>query len=126
LDAITYWSLLRQVQLMVGNSSSGIMETASFHLPTVNIGLRQQGRERASNVLDAPADTGAILAAVGAARHPDFRASLHGMSNPYGDGVASEKIAEILTSAPLGQKLLMKRAVPLAAGALSEVPFASK
>jgi UDP-N-acetylglucosamine 2-epimerase (non-hydrolysing)/GDP/UDP-N,N'-diacetylbacillosamine 2-epimerase (hydrolysing) len=120
LDPITYWSLLREVQLMVGNSSSGIMETASFRLPTVNIGLRQQGRERASNVLDAPADTGAILAAVASARHPDFRASLHGMSNPYGDGVASEKIVEVLTRVPLGQKLLLKRAVPLAP---CEVPF---
>ncbi|HEX4597416.1 MAG TPA: UDP-N-acetylglucosamine 2-epimerase [Burkholderiaceae bacterium] len=120
LDPITYWSLLREVQLMVGNSSSGIMETASFRLPTVNIGLRQQGRERASNVLDAPADTSAILAAVASARHPDFRASLHGMSNPYGDGVASEKIVEVLTRVPLGQKLLLKRAVPLAP---CEVPF---
>ncbi len=53
LDAVTYWSLLRQVEAMVGNSSSGIMETASFALPTVNVGMRQQGRERARNVLDA-------------------------------------------------------------------------
>lgn len=76
LDAVTYWSLLRHVELFVGNSSSGIMETASFELPTVNIGIRQQGRERASNVLDASADTAAILAAIRAARHPEFRASL--------------------------------------------------
>ena len=122
LDALTYWSLLRQVQLLVGNSSSGIMETASFGLPTVNIGIRQQGRERASNLLDAPADTAAILAAIWAARHPDFRASLHGMTNPYGEGTASEQIAEVLTSVPLGQKLLLKRAVPLAAEALPRVP----
>ncbi len=45
LDAVTYWSLLRCVTVMVGNSSSGIMETASFALPTVNVGLRQKGRE---------------------------------------------------------------------------------
>ena len=53
LDAITYWSLLRQVAMFVGNSSSGIMEAGSFALPTVNVGLRQQGRERGMNVLDA-------------------------------------------------------------------------
>ncbi len=57
LDAVTYWSLLGKVDVMVGNSSSGIMEAASFALPTVNVGMRQQGRERARNVIDAPAET---------------------------------------------------------------------
>jgi UDP-hydrolysing UDP-N-acetyl-D-glucosamine 2-epimerase len=122
LDAVRYWSLLRCVEVLVGNSSSGIMETASFGLPTVNIGRRQRGRERARNVLDAAADSAAILATIRAAGHPDFRASLQGMSNPYGDGTASERIAEVLTSAPLGQKLIVKRAVPLAAEAFSGVP----
>jgi UDP-hydrolysing UDP-N-acetyl-D-glucosamine 2-epimerase len=115
LDAVTYWSLLRHVQLLVGNSSSGIMETASFELPTVNIGIRQQGRERAANILDAPAEVASILDAIRTAHHPDFRARLHGMTNPYGDGSASEKITEVLTSVPLGQELLLKRAVPLPA-----------
>jgi UDP-N-acetylglucosamine 2-epimerase len=50
LDAVTYWSLLRCVDVLAGNSSSGIMESASFALPTVNVGMRQQGRERARNV----------------------------------------------------------------------------
>jgi UDP-hydrolysing UDP-N-acetyl-D-glucosamine 2-epimerase len=115
LDAVTYWSLLQRVELMVGNSSSGIMETASFGLPTVNIGIRQQGRERPRNVLDAAADSAEILAAVRAARVTDFRESLREMSNPYGDGTASEKIVEVLTSVALGKKLLLKRAVPLSA-----------
>lgn len=113
LDAVTYWSLLRESALLLGNSSSGIMESASFAIPTVNIGLRQKGRERASNLLDAPADTAAILARVAAARSPAFRASLQGMTNPYGDGHASERIVDVLTSAPLGPELLIKRAVPL-------------
>ncbi|HZZ15563.1 MAG TPA: UDP-N-acetylglucosamine 2-epimerase [Candidatus Sulfotelmatobacter sp.] len=115
LDAITYWSLLRHVELYLGNSSSGIMETASFALPTVNIGIRQQGRERARNVLDTPANTTAILAAVRSARQPEFRASLDGMTNPFGEGYAAETIAEVLMSAPLGQELLLKHAVPLTA-----------
>ncbi len=113
LDAVTYWSLLGQAQVLVGNSSSGIMETASFGLPTVNIGIRQQGRERAKNVVDAPAESSAIVAAIAAGCRPEFRTSLQGMSNPYGDGAASEKIAEVLATVPLGPKLLMKRAVPL-------------
>jgi len=73
LDAVTYWSLLRQVQVFVGNSSSGIMETGSFGLPTVNIGMRQQGRERGKNVMDAAAESEAILKAIRVAQQPEFR-----------------------------------------------------
>lgn len=112
LDPLVYWSLLRQMTLMMGNSSSGIMETPSFALPTVNIGLRQQGRERARNILDAAPDPASILDAVRRAKSAEFRNSLAGMTNPYGDGHASETIVETLTSAPLGVKLLMKHSQP--------------
>jgi UDP-hydrolysing UDP-N-acetyl-D-glucosamine 2-epimerase len=114
LDAVTYWSLLRQVEVLVGNSSSGIMETASLGLPTVNIGIRQQGRERAGNVLDAAANVAEIVAAIGAVRRAEFRAALRGLRNPYGDGMASERIVEVLTSVELGPTLLMKKGTPLA------------
>jgi UDP-hydrolysing UDP-N-acetyl-D-glucosamine 2-epimerase len=116
LDAVTYWSLLRQAQVFLGNSSSGIMETACFAVPTVNIGERQRGRERAANVIDAPANREAVLSAIALARSSKFRESLRGMTNPYGDGTASETILEVLTSAPLGRKLLAKRALPLKSG----------
>src|SRR5271156_6593832 len=109
LDSESYLSLLRQVDMLVGNSSSGIMESASFALPTVNVGSRQQGRERARNVLDADAHRGAILEAVKTARTAEFRQSLVGMVNPYGEGFASETIVRVLTSIPLSQDLLMKR-----------------
>jgi UDP-hydrolysing UDP-N-acetyl-D-glucosamine 2-epimerase len=115
LDAPTYWSLLAQVDLLFGNSSSGIMESASFALPTVNIGLRQQGRERARNIVDAGADLRSIQDAVRTARSAEFRRSLLGMANPYGDGFASEKILRVLTTVPLSPKLLMKRHAPLPA-----------
>ena len=115
LDALTYWSLLKQVDVLAGNSSSGIMESASFALPTLNIGVRQQGRERARNVLDADADTSSILAAIVRAKTPEFRRSLQGMTNPYGEGIASEKIVEVLTTVPLGEELLMKRHAALRA-----------
>ena len=82
LDAVTYWSLLGQVDVMVGNSSSGIMEAASFALPVVNVGMRQQGRERARNIIDAPAESDAIRLAIERALSPVFRAGLswHGQS----------------------------------------------
>jgi UDP-N-acetylglucosamine 2-epimerase (non-hydrolysing)/GDP/UDP-N,N'-diacetylbacillosamine 2-epimerase (hydrolysing) len=113
LDAVTYWSLLRHVEMLVGNSSSGIMETASFALPTVNIGMRQQGRERARNVLDAAANKESILKAMEIARAGEFRNSLWGMLNPYGEGHASEKIVQVLTTVPLTRDLLIKRHSPL-------------
>ena len=109
LDALTYWSLLKQVEVMVGNSSSGIMETASFALPTVNLGMRQQGRERAPNVLDAAARKEEILRQVARARSAEFREGLKGMTNPYGDGTASETIVRVLTTVPLGVELLVKK-----------------
>ena len=112
LDAVTYWSLLREAEIFLGNSSSGIMETASFALPTVNIGERQRGRERAANVIDASANRADILRAIERARTEEFRVALRGMANPYGDGRASEKILEVLAAAPLGQQLLVKRAIP--------------
>jgi len=113
LDALTYWSLLRHAKMLVGNSSSGIMETASFALPTVNIGIRQQGRERARNVLDAPGNSQAITKTMEVARSKEFRSSLAGMANPYGNGHAAERIVEVLTTVPLGRELLIKRHIPL-------------
>jgi UDP-hydrolysing UDP-N-acetyl-D-glucosamine 2-epimerase len=108
LPAVEYWSLLRYAALFLGNSSSGIMETASFALPTVNIGMRQQGRERARNVLDTPPVATSILDAVHTAESSDFRASLKGMTNPYGDGCASERIVHTLTTLPSRDELLLK------------------
>jgi UDP-N-acetylglucosamine 2-epimerase (non-hydrolysing)/GDP/UDP-N,N'-diacetylbacillosamine 2-epimerase (hydrolysing) len=112
LDAVTYWSLLGNVSAMVGNSSSGIMEAASFALPTVNIGMRQQGRERARNIIDSPAAPSAIRAAIRRALSPEFRESLRGMTNPYGDGTAAVTIARVLSTVPL-DGLLIKQPAPL-------------
>jgi UDP-N-acetylglucosamine 2-epimerase (non-hydrolysing)/GDP/UDP-N,N'-diacetylbacillosamine 2-epimerase (hydrolysing) len=113
LDAVTYWSLLGQVDVLIGNSSSGIMEAASFALPAVNVGMRQQGRERARNLIDAGAETAGILAAMEQALQPEFRASLRGMANPYGNGSAAVTIARVLTSVAL-DGLLIKQPTPLA------------
>jgi UDP-N-acetylglucosamine 2-epimerase (non-hydrolysing)/GDP/UDP-N,N'-diacetylbacillosamine 2-epimerase (hydrolysing) len=109
LPALVYWSFLNNVQLMIGNSSSGIMESPSFALPTVNIGMRQQGRERARNILDAAPVKDDILAKVAIARGAQFRQSLEGLQNPYGEGNASATVVRVLTSTPLGEALLIKK-----------------
>jgi len=112
LDAVTYWSLLRLVDAMVGNSSSGIMEAASFALPVVNVGIRQQGRERARNVMDVPAETDAIVGGLERVLKPGFRQRLLGMTNPYGEGSAAKTIAQVLSRVRL-EHLLVKEPAPL-------------
>jgi len=113
LNPFMYWGLLSHASLFLGNSSSGIMETPALELPSVNIGRRQHGRERARNTIDAPAEAEAIVAAVAQGLQPSFREGLSGLTNPYGDGRAAERIAEVLGRIPLGEALLTKRACPL-------------
>jgi UDP-N-acetylglucosamine 2-epimerase (non-hydrolysing)/GDP/UDP-N,N'-diacetylbacillosamine 2-epimerase (hydrolysing) len=113
LNPVDYWALLREADLLLGNSSSGIMETPALQLPTVNVGRRQRGRERARNILDAEPRSDDIQRAVVQALSPEFRAGLAGMENPYGDGHAGERIADVLATVPLGEELLRKRAVPV-------------
>lgn len=112
LDAVTYWSLLGQVDAMIGNSSSGIMEAASFDLPVVNVGIRQQGRERARNIIDVPAEQGAIERGLRRAIDPAFRKKLRGMKNPYGDGTAAKTIMRVMADVRL-DGLLMKKPAPI-------------
>lgn len=103
-----YFSLLCHVSAMIGNSSSGIIEAASFELPVVNIGNRQGGRERAPNVIDTPFDVGRIENAVQKAVSAEFRTSLVDMENPYGTGTAALKIVEVLENLGISPQLLMK------------------
>lgn len=119
LDAVTYWSMLGQVDAMIGNSSSGIMEAASFALPVVNVGIRQQGRERARNVIDSPAEAPAIVSALKRALSPAFRKKLRGMANPYGNGTAATTIANVLATVPL-DNLLIKQPTPLSKSTTSK------
>jgi len=109
LGQLRYLSLLRHAAVMVGNSSSGIIEAPSFELPVVNIGNRQQGRIRAKNVIDVPSyQRDSISSAISSAISADFRNSLKGLNNPYGNGTASAGIVEKIKTVPLSG-LLKKR-----------------
>jgi UDP-N-acetylglucosamine 2-epimerase len=80
--------------------------------------MRQQGRERAGNVIDVEADAQAIQSAIARALLPEFRASLRGMHNPYGNGDAAKTIAHVLATVPL-EGLLIKPPAPLTPPACS-------
>lgn len=104
-----YFSILAICAAMVGNSSSGLLEAPSFGLPVVNVGTRQKGRVRGLNVIDVGYRRDQILEGIRKATDPAFRKSLHGMTNPYGDGKASSRIVTKLAKVQLSGCLLTKR-----------------
>ena len=103
-----YFSMMTCAAAMVGNSSSGIIEAASFRLPVVNIGSRQEGRIRGRNVIDVENERKNILEGIRKALSSDFMASLSGMENPYGRGEASGVIFDILKQVNIDEKLIKK------------------
>lgn len=108
IDHLQYWTLLRHAAALVGNSSSGIMETPAIGVPCVNIGDRQRGRMRAANIIDVEPDPDRIAAAIDRAISQPFRAGLADLVNPYGDGDAGRRIADAMATAPSGDILLRK------------------
>ena len=105
-----YLSLMNVASAILGNSSSGIIESPSFRLPAVNIGTRQDGREAAGNVINVGYNEKAIKEAIQRAIHDkNFISKLKEFKNPYGDGRASGKIANLLDKMKIDKDLLQKR-----------------
>jgi UDP-N-acetylglucosamine 2-epimerase (non-hydrolysing)/GDP/UDP-N,N'-diacetylbacillosamine 2-epimerase (hydrolysing) len=105
----TYWGLLKVADLMVGNSSSGIMETPSLKLPTINVGIRQKGREQADNIIDVDANSNVIGHAIDTGLSHQFKQSLVNLVNPYGNGNAADMIAKVLHNLSIDERLLFKQ-----------------
>ncbi len=105
-----YLSLMKLASVMVGNSSSGIIEAPSFRLPVVNIGTRQKGRQRAENVIDVDYDKEEIKMAIQKALYDKkFKEKVKNCKNFYGDGKAGMRIANVLSEIKIDKKLLEKR-----------------
>jgi UDP-hydrolysing UDP-N-acetyl-D-glucosamine 2-epimerase len=92
LGQLKYLSVMSCVDLVVGNSSSGLIEAPSFKVPTVNIGDRQKGRLRADSVIDCEENANSIRQAIRKALSNDFKNSLINTTNPLGDGNTTKKI----------------------------------
>lgn len=101
--------LLGLASILIGNSSSGIIESSSFKLPVINVGTRQQGREKAANVIDVDYDKTEILDAINYINSKEYKNKLEECINPYGDGKASERICSILKDMELTNDLLNKQ-----------------
>jgi GDP/UDP-N,N'-diacetylbacillosamine 2-epimerase (hydrolysing) len=93
---LKYLSCLKQVDGVIGNSSSGLLEAPSFKVGTINIGDRQKGRILSNSVINCHPNKDDILKAINRLYDPLFKESLIKVINPYGDGGASEKIVEVL------------------------------
>ena len=105
-----YLSLMKVTSVMVGNSSSGIVEAPSFGLPVVNIGIRQEGRERGQNVTDVAHDGAQILNAIDKSLNDnEFLATVKKCKSPYGDGKTGPRIAKILSKTEDSLLLLQKQ-----------------
>ena len=112
-----YLALLRHADVMIGNSSSGLIEAPSFGLPAVNIGARQRGRLRGANVIDVEPVRDEILRGIETAQTPAFRARARAAANPYGDGRAAPRIVEALRTVQIDARLVQKRFADSAGGA---------
>jgi UDP-hydrolysing UDP-N-acetyl-D-glucosamine 2-epimerase len=108
LGSAGYFTLLGQARAMIGNSSSGILEAASFKLPVVNIGTRQQGRPQPANVIQTDYDRSSVAAGLRRALSASFADGLANLQNPYGDGHAAARIAAVLERASLVDALVRK------------------
>jgi len=93
LGQIRYLSSVAEVDAVVGNSSSGLLEVPSLKTPTVNIGDRQKGRLKASSVVDSEPEARQILAAIKEA----FDLNCSGTINPYGDGKTAPRVSKIIS-----------------------------
>ncbi|HZX08248.1 UDP-N-acetylglucosamine 2-epimerase [Kribbella sp.] len=104
----TYLSLVKQSDVVVGNSSSGLIEVPALGTPTVNIGSRQEGRPTSESTINCSESAESIFAAIQLALTPEHRARARTGESPYGDGYAAGRILDIIKTIPL-EKVTKKR-----------------
>ena len=107
LGARRYLSVLRCVKAVVGNSSSGILEVPSMHIPTLNIGIRQMGRQRAESVVDCDTTYESIKAGLDRVLSDEMCSHARTINNPYEKANTLEQIVEIVVTFPL-EKIIQK------------------
>lgn len=108
LGQLRYLSALKHVDVVIGNSSSGLIEVPSFNIPTINIGDRQKGRVSGPTVLDSNYEYKNISDSIKSALESKFRDKIKGEKNPYDKGFSSNKILSTLKEYPL-ENILKKK-----------------
>jgi len=110
LPYLTFISLMRISSVMIGNSSSAIIEAPFFGVPVVNIGIREKGRERGENIIDVPHEKGEIVRAINKCLFDtEFRKRVKEAYNPYDIKInGAKRIADVLARVKINDKLLQK------------------
>ena len=109
LGVVRYLSLMKYAEFVLGNSSSGIVETPAFGIPTVNIGDRQRGRLQSESIINCSTDSESIVMAIQKAMSSDFLAICKSVISPYGDGHAAEHIASKIVEVVNEDKIDLKK-----------------
>jgi len=112
LGQLRYYSLLKYADIVLGNSSSGLVEAQSFDVPAINVGDRQKGRLSNLNVFDCEADVDKIMQGIRIVKEDSFKAVYEGKPNRYGDGHACEKIVQFLGQLNWSGLLVKKNTYP--------------
>lgn len=109
LGTTCYLSAMKYSRMVIGNSSSGLIEAPSFHIPTVNIGDRQKGRIQAESVINCRPERNEIVKAIRNADEVRFRDKIKETVNPYGDGKSSDKITVLLEEKLCHSEICLKK-----------------
>ena len=108
-----FYPILKNCNFLIGNSSVGIVEAASFKTPVINLGDRQKGKVHPPNVLSAKYELKSMISALNKLKSKNYLKVLKSMKNPYGDGKAGSKIAKNILKIKIDSKLLKKRFISL-------------
>ncbi|OLN33516.1 UDP-N-acetylglucosamine 2-epimerase [Desulfosporosinus metallidurans] len=109
MGVLRYLSAMKYCEMVIGNSSSGIMETPSFKKPTINIGDRQKGRICAKSVISCEPEKHAIIKSIDKARSQQFLQEIANQISPYGDGKTSKKIVAVIKDFLDNDKINLKK-----------------
>lgn len=109
LGVVRYLSLMKSAEFVLGNSSSGIIETPAFGIPTINIGDRQRGRLQSESIINCSTDSESIIVAIQKAISSDFGKICKSVKSPYGDGHAAEHIASKIIEVVNEDKIDLKK-----------------
>jgi len=107
------FSLMKKAKLILGNSSSGIVEAATFKTPVINVGTRQNGKVKPNNVIDVDYDYKSILKAIKKSQSREFLRRIKNIQNPYKSNITTKKIANLIINLKINDNLIRKKFIDL-------------
>ena len=104
---------MKKAKLILGNSSSGIVEAATFKTPVINVGTRQNGKVKPNNVIDVDYDYKSILKGIKKSQSKEFLRRIKNIQNPYKANITTKKIANLIINLKINDNLIRKKFIDL-------------